>query len=82
MRTSRRTVKHLRANNEARCRRILDRSELLEVEDLDWAQAGAVELDGGMLDTLVYMRMDRRFAALPGFERLRIYRQAATPAAA
>jgi hypothetical protein len=26
-------------------------------------------------------RMDRRFAALPGFERLRIYRQAATPEA-
>ena len=27
-------------------------------------------------------RMDRRFAALPGFDQLRIYRQAATPVAA
>ena len=49
-------MKELRAHNEARCRRILERSELLDVDDLDWSQAGAVELDQGMLDTLVYMR--------------------------
>lgn len=56
MRTTHRTIKSLRANNEARCRRILQRSELLNVEDLDWSQAGVVELDDGMLATLVYMR--------------------------
>lgn len=56
MGTTGRSVRELRASNEARCRRILGRSELLEVEDLDWSQAGAVELDPGMIDTLVYMR--------------------------
>ena len=56
MGTSARTARALRANNEARCRRILDRSELLEVDDLDWSQVGVVELDQGVLDTLVYMR--------------------------
>lgn len=56
MRGNRRTVEELRARNEARCRRILARSELLDVEDVDWSQAGAVELDPGVLDALVYMR--------------------------
>lgn len=49
-------MKSVRAHNEARCRRILERSELLDVEDLDWSRADAVELDEGVLDTLVYMR--------------------------
>lgn len=56
MRSTRRTVSEVRANNEARCRRILGRSALLEVADLDWSQVGAIELDPGVLDTLVYMR--------------------------
>jgi hypothetical protein len=56
MRAAARSVREVRANNEARCRRILDRSELLEIDDLDWSQVGAVELDQGVLDTLVYMR--------------------------
>jgi hypothetical protein len=54
--TPRRSVRDLRASNETRCRHILDRSGLLDVDDLDWAQAGAVELDPGVVDTLVYMR--------------------------
>ncbi len=48
--------KKLRTNNEARCRRILSKSELLDTRDIDWSTAGAVELDAGVLDTLVYMR--------------------------
>lgn len=51
-----RTDCQLRDTNQARCRRILDRAELLEVDDLDWSQAAAVQLDRGVLDTLVYMR--------------------------
>jgi rubrerythrin len=54
--TARQTLKELRANNEGRCRRLLARSELLQVDDLDWTQAGAYELDDGVIDTLVYMR--------------------------
>jgi len=46
----------MRTHNEMRCRRILERSELLDVEDLDWSQVGAVELAPGVLETLVYMR--------------------------
>jgi len=56
MRAARRNATNLRTSNEARCRRILARSELLHVEDLDWSQAGAVEIDEGTIDTLVYMR--------------------------
>ena len=56
MGTTARTARALRADNEARCRHILDRSGLLEVDDLDWSAVGAVELDQGVLDTLVYMR--------------------------
>jgi rubrerythrin len=56
MGTTARSVRALRARNEARCRRILDRSELLDVDDLDWSQVGTIELDPGMIDTLVYMR--------------------------
>jgi rubrerythrin len=54
--TSERSLRELRAGNEARCRRLLDRSELVRVDDLDWSQAGAVELDPGVVDTLIYMR--------------------------
>lgn len=50
------SIAELRAGNEARCRRILARSELLAVDDLDWNAVGAVELDAGTVDTLVYMR--------------------------
>lgn len=55
-RTSRISRRALRANNEARCRRLLDKSELLDTSDLDWSLAGATELDPGVIDTLVYMR--------------------------
>jgi rubrerythrin len=50
------SARGLRASNETRCRHILDRSELLDVDDLDWTKAAAVELDQGIIDTLVYMR--------------------------
>jgi hypothetical protein len=50
------SIRALRAGNEARCRRLLAKSELLPVADLDWSAVGAVELDQGTLDTLVYMR--------------------------
>ena len=53
---ARTTAEALRASNEARCRRILSKSELLRTDDLDWSMAGAYELDQGVLDTLVYMR--------------------------
>lgn len=47
---------HIRSVNEARCRRLLAKSELLAVEDLDWASVGEVHIDAGVIDTLVYMR--------------------------
>lgn len=50
------TPAELRRANEQRCRRLLARSELLAVDDLDWAAAGDHELTPGMIDTLVYMR--------------------------
>lgn len=50
------TARRVRSNNEHRCRRILGHSALLEVDDLDWSQAAATELDPGVIDTLVYMR--------------------------
>src|SRR4051812_48483611 len=50
------SARRLRATNEARCRRLLARSELLVVDDLDWSTVGTVELDPGVIDTLVYMR--------------------------
>ena len=46
----------LRILNEGRCRRILERSELLDVDDLDWTAVGARPLDRGVIDSLVYMR--------------------------
>ncbi len=56
MRSNARDARQLRATNEARCRRILDRSAPLEVDDLDWSGVGAIELDAGVIATLVYMR--------------------------
>lgn len=52
----RQDTRELRDRNEARCRRILDRSDLLDVDDLDWDQVGNHHLDAGIIDTLVYMR--------------------------
>ena len=46
----------LRNGNDARCRRILERSELLRVDDLNWDDVGATALDPGVLEALVYMR--------------------------
>jgi rubrerythrin len=46
----------VRARNEARCQRLLDRSELLQVEDLDWDAVGTIEVPEATLRTLVYMR--------------------------
>ncbi len=56
MRTISTTAPDLRARNEDRCRRLLAKSALLDTTDLDWSTAGAVELEAGVLDTLVYMR--------------------------
>jgi len=50
------SVRELRDRNEERCRHLLERSELLDVGDLDWANVGGVALDAGVVDTLVYMR--------------------------
>lgn len=49
-------ARELRRRNESRCRRILEKSELLDVDDLDWDHVGAYVLDAGVIDTLVYMR--------------------------
>jgi rubrerythrin len=54
--TRRTAARALRTRNEARCERLLARSELLDTSDLDWSEAGALPLDPGVLDTLVYMR--------------------------
>ena len=50
------SARELRRRNERRCRRILEKSELLDVDDLDWDHVGAHRLDAGVIDTLVYMR--------------------------
>jgi rubrerythrin len=46
----------LRERNEARCERIVDSAAPLVTNDLAWARVGCVELDGGVVDSLVYMR--------------------------
>jgi hypothetical protein len=56
MGTSSTKTADLRRHNEERCERLLAKSEILEVDDLDWESIGDVELDPGVLDTLVYMR--------------------------
>jgi rubrerythrin len=50
------SARELRRRNESRCRRILEKSELLAVDDLDWEHVGAHRLDAGVIDALVYMR--------------------------
>lgn len=45
-----------RAENEARCERLVARSALLEVDDLRWDDVGARRVDDGVLACLVYMR--------------------------
>lgn len=45
----------LRERNEARCRRILDSSKPLVIDDLDWDSPGP-PLPPDVVDTLVYMR--------------------------
>jgi rubrerythrin len=51
-----RTSAERRHVNEQRCRRLLERSELLAYDDLDWTTVGDHELAPGVIDTLVYMR--------------------------
>lgn len=46
----------VRLRNEARCERILATAAPLQLEDLDWRSVGATEVDGPVLDALVYMR--------------------------
>jgi hypothetical protein len=50
------TTRALRASNEARCQRLLSKSELLSYDDLDWDSVGDHRVDPGVIDTLVYMR--------------------------
>ena len=51
-------VDNLRTRNEARCARILESSTAspLVLEDLAWAAVGEIEVDEGVLASLVYMR--------------------------
>jgi hypothetical protein len=46
----------LRAECEARCRRLVERSALLDTDDLEWGAVGAHAVDEGVLACLVYMR--------------------------
>ena len=46
----------LRAQNEARCERLVARSALLEVDDLAWHEVGSQPVDDRVLACLVYMR--------------------------
>jgi hypothetical protein len=46
--STRTDVRALRTRNEERCLRLLAKSELLDTRRLDWAQAGAVELDAAL----------------------------------
>ena len=46
----------LRTRNEDRCRRLLDRSGLLDTTGIDFDRAADVELPDGILHCLVYMR--------------------------
>jgi rubrerythrin len=46
----------LRADNEARCERLLAKSALLEADDLAWDEVGTRPVDDGVLACLVYMR--------------------------
>ena len=46
----------LKDTNQAKCERLLSRSGLVEIDDLDWDQVGEAPLDPGVLTCLVYMR--------------------------
>lgn len=46
----------VRERNEGRCRRILARSELLDVDDLAWERVGRHPLPEAIVESLVYMR--------------------------
>jgi hypothetical protein len=46
----------LRAQNEARCERLVARSSLVEVDDLAWDDVGTRAVEDGVLACLVYMR--------------------------
>lgn len=48
--------RELRVRNERRCRRILDSTTALEIDDLDWGAVGETRLGEAELHTLVYMR--------------------------
>lgn len=61
----------LRTRNEARCRRLVDRSALLDTHDLDPAAVAQSEVDPEVLACLVYMRdvegfTDRDLVGLAG----------------
>ena len=45
-----------RAENEAKCERLIARAGLLESSDLDWDRVGDAPVDEGVLTCLVYMR--------------------------
>jgi len=49
-------TKRLRADNEAKCERLLARSGLLRSDDLAWHEVGTRAVDDGVLTCLTYMR--------------------------
>jgi len=53
---SKRHVEEVRRSCEARCERLLGRSALIEVDDLDWGAIGQHPVEPGVLACLVYMR--------------------------
>lgn len=54
--TNRRELATLRRSCEERCERLVGRSALVEVDDLDWEAVGDRPVDDGVLGCLVYMR--------------------------
>lgn len=46
----------IRARNERRCRRLLQKSEILATDDLDWDSVGQHALHPATIATLIYMR--------------------------
>lgn len=55
-RSARADARDLRERNEGRCLRLLEKSALLESDDLAWDRVGEHELSTGDLATLCYMR--------------------------
>ncbi len=45
-----------REKNQARCERLLERSELLDTTGIDWASVGTVPISRATIVTLIYMR--------------------------